>query len=89
MMLRFLLDGMEYAIVLPTLYGFLGKMNANIDYIGIIVAAYAFGGFISGPIFDKFLTDSGSENWLSASVVFCQCWVTSSTFSLLRSTIYQ
>jgi len=53
MMLRFLLDGMEYAIVLPTLYGFLGKMNANIDYIGIIVAAYALGGFISGPIFGQ------------------------------------
>ena len=66
MMLRFLLDGMEYAIVLPTLYGFLGKLKANIDYIGIIVAAYALGGFISGPIFGKI-----SDHWGIGKLVIC------------------
>ena len=60
MAMRFLLDGMEYAIVLPTLYGFLVKINANIEFIGIIVAAYAMGGFIAGPAFGWFADKFGT-----------------------------
>ena len=53
MSLRFLLDGLEYAIIIPTLYGFLQKMNADVKFLGIISASYAIGGFVAAPVFGK------------------------------------
>ena len=43
MAMRVLLDGIEYAIILPTLGFYLEEMKADRDYIGTVVAAYAFG----------------------------------------------
>ena len=48
---RFFLDGLEYAIVIPTLYGFLLKMGAEVKMLGVIGASYALGGFTAAPIF--------------------------------------
>ena len=60
MALRFLLDGMEYAIVIPTLYGFLTKLGINVKFLGVIGASYAIGGFIAAPIFGKISDQVGS-----------------------------
>jgi len=55
---RFLSDGVEYSIILPTLYNYLVKRyETDVSYVGVVMAAYAFGGLISapfiGPLADK------------------------------------
>lgn len=66
MAMRFLLDGIEYAIILPTLGFYLEEMKADRDYIGTVVAAYAFGGFLAGPIFGRL-----SDAWGIPKLVIC------------------
>lgn len=47
---RFFTDGVEYSIILPTLYNYLVKRyETDVSYVGVIMAAYAFGGLISAP----------------------------------------
>ena len=47
---RFFTDGVEYSIILPTLYNYLVKRyETDVSYVGVVMAAYAFGGLISAP----------------------------------------
>lgn len=50
MMFRFLTDGVEYAIILPTLWDYLKTKNCEVSYIGIVLGVYAIGGLISAPL---------------------------------------
>lgn len=54
--LYFFLCGVEYAVILPTINGFLRTMNGETYFLGIIMSAFSFAGIIASPIFGR-ITD--------------------------------
>eukprot|EP00118_Oscarella_pearsei_P022613 m.264100 g.264100 ORF g.264100 m.264100 type:complete len:458 (+) comp40463_c1_seq1:253-1626(+) len=48
--LAFFFGGVEYAVVIPTLWSFLDSMNATYGFFGLTFASFSIGALISGPI---------------------------------------
>ena len=58
---RFLTDGVEYAIVIPTLHDYLREnFNQDVRYTGIVLSCYAMGGLVSAPIMGHLSDKLGS-----------------------------
>jgi predicted MFS family arabinose efflux permease len=58
---RFLTDGVEYAIVIPTLHDYLREnFNQDVRYTGIVLSCYAMGGLVSAPIMGYLSDKMGS-----------------------------
>ncbi|KAK3533900.1 hypothetical protein QTP70_034889 [Hemibagrus guttatus] len=49
--LIFLLSGVEYAVILPTIWRFLQTLDAAPYFLGISLSAFSFSGLLSGPLF--------------------------------------
>ncbi|XP_033006648.1 uncharacterized protein LOC117047521 [Lacerta agilis] len=49
--LIFLSGGIEYAVILPTLWAYLQTLNAEPYYLGLGISAFSFAGLITGPLF--------------------------------------
>ncbi|XP_060796464.1 major facilitator superfamily domain-containing protein 8 [Neoarius graeffei] len=49
--LIFLLSGVEYAVILPTIWRFLQTLDAAPYFLGLSLSAFSFSGLLSGPLF--------------------------------------
>ncbi|XP_077972707.1 major facilitator superfamily domain-containing protein 8-like [Styela clava] len=49
--LFFFFSGVEYAVILPTLNGYLITFDAKQSFLGLVLAAFSFSGMISAPIY--------------------------------------
>ena len=49
----FLFQGISTSLVLATINGYLKSFGAHTDYMGYVMAGYAFGGIIAAPMFGK------------------------------------
>ncbi|XP_071805300.1 major facilitator superfamily domain-containing protein 8-like isoform X2 [Asterias amurensis] len=50
----FLLGGIEYAVVLPTLNEYLGSLDGDATFFGIVMAAFSFSGVLTSPLYGLF-----------------------------------
>lgn len=51
--LWFLLSGIDYSIVLPTVHHYMKSIDAESYYIGIVISSLSFGAMLSAPIYAK------------------------------------
>lgn len=51
--LYFFLTGTEYAIILPTLNGYLNYLDAERYFLGLVLAAFSLTGLLSAPIYGR------------------------------------
>ncbi|XP_078487276.1 major facilitator superfamily domain-containing protein 8-like [Ciona intestinalis] len=65
--LYYLLSGVEYAVILPTLNLYLKDLNANQSFLGFVMASFSLTGLISAPIYGRFTDRTGSTK---AAVLF-------------------
>lgn len=49
--LIFLFSGIEYAVILPTIWAYLRTLHAEPYFLGLGLAAFSFSGLLAGPIF--------------------------------------
>uniref|UniRef100_H3D3Q8 Major facilitator superfamily (MFS) profile domain-containing protein n=1 Tax=Tetraodon nigroviridis TaxID=99883 RepID=H3D3Q8_TETNG len=49
--LIFLLSGIEYAVILPTVWRYLQTLEAPPYFLGLALSAFSFSGLLSGPLF--------------------------------------
>uniref|UniRef100_A0A669DVL5 Major facilitator superfamily domain-containing protein 8 n=1 Tax=Oreochromis niloticus TaxID=8128 RepID=A0A669DVL5_ORENI len=49
--LIFLLSGVEYAVILPTIWHFLQTLDAAPYFLGLVLSAFSLSGLLSGPLF--------------------------------------
>lgn len=49
--LLFLLSGVEYAVILPTIWKYLQTLDAAPYFLGVSLSAFSFSGLLSGPLF--------------------------------------
>ncbi|XP_067272504.1 major facilitator superfamily domain-containing protein 8 [Pseudorasbora parva] len=49
--LIFLLSGIEYAVILPTIWRYLQTLNAATYFLGLSLSAFSFSGLLAGPLF--------------------------------------
>ncbi|XP_016316108.1 LOW QUALITY PROTEIN: major facilitator superfamily domain-containing protein 8-like [Sinocyclocheilus anshuiensis] len=49
--LIFLLSGIEYAVILPTIWRYLQTLNAAPYFLGLSLSAFSFSGLLAGPLF--------------------------------------
>uniref|UniRef100_A0A3B3ZLR1 Major facilitator superfamily (MFS) profile domain-containing protein n=1 Tax=Periophthalmus magnuspinnatus TaxID=409849 RepID=A0A3B3ZLR1_9GOBI len=49
--LLFLLSGVEYAVILPTIWRYLQTLDAAPYFLGLSLSAFSFTGLLSGPLF--------------------------------------
>lgn len=49
--LLFLLSGVEYAVILPTIWKYLQTLDAAPYFLGLSLSAFSFSGLLSGPLF--------------------------------------
>lgn len=58
--LFFFLSGVEYAVILPTLNGYLTSLDAEQAFLGIVMSAFSFTGLIAAPIYGRITDKTGS-----------------------------
>ncbi|XP_042368320.1 uncharacterized protein mfsd8l1 isoform X2 [Plectropomus leopardus] len=49
--LIFLMSGVEYAVILPTIWRYLQNLDAAPYFLGLALSAFSFSGLLSGPLF--------------------------------------
>ncbi|XP_031715172.1 uncharacterized protein mfsd8l1 isoform X1 [Anarrhichthys ocellatus] len=49
--LIFLLSGVEYAVILPTIWRYLQTLDAAPYFLGLALSAFSFSGLLTGPLF--------------------------------------
>ncbi|KAM9849386.1 major facilitator superfamily domain-containing protein 8 [Aulostomus maculatus] len=49
--LLFLLSGVEYAVILPTIWRYLQMLDAESYFLGLALSAFSLSGLLSGPLF--------------------------------------
>ncbi|XP_030583241.1 major facilitator superfamily domain-containing protein 8 [Archocentrus centrarchus] len=49
--LIFLLSGVEYAVILPTIWSYLQTLDAAPYFLGLVLSAFSLSGLLSGPLF--------------------------------------
>nr|XP_056705975.1 major facilitator superfamily domain-containing protein 8-like [Euleptes europaea] len=49
--LLFLAGGIEYAVILPTIWAYLRTLDAEPYFLGLAISAFSFAGLITGPLF--------------------------------------
>ncbi|XP_072037051.1 uncharacterized protein [Amphiura filiformis] len=49
--LFFLFGGIEYAIIMPTVYLYIQELGGDPSFLGVVLAAFSFTGLIAAPIF--------------------------------------
>ncbi|XP_043926562.1 major facilitator superfamily domain-containing protein 8-like isoform X1 [Protopterus annectens] len=51
--LIFLFSGIEYAVILPTIWAYLQTLHAEPYFLGLGLAAFSFSGLLAGPVFGQ------------------------------------
>ncbi|KAL8188102.1 UNVERIFIED_CONTAM: hypothetical protein K2H54_061665, partial [Gekko kuhli] len=49
--LLFLAGGIEYAVILPTIWAYLRTLDSEPYFLGLAISAFSFAGLITGPLF--------------------------------------
>nr|CAB3263801.1 major facilitator superfamily domain-containing protein 8-like [Phallusia mammillata] len=65
--LYYLLSGIEYAVILPTLNNYLLSLGADKFFIGLVMSAFSLTGLLSAPLYGRFTDKTGSTK---ATVIF-------------------
>uniref|UniRef100_A0A3Q3JYL0 Major facilitator superfamily (MFS) profile domain-containing protein n=1 Tax=Monopterus albus TaxID=43700 RepID=A0A3Q3JYL0_MONAL len=58
--LIFFLSGVEYAVILPTIWRYLQTLNAAPYFLGLVLSAFSFSGLLSGPLFGHWSDRTGT-----------------------------
>lgn len=58
--LIFLLSGIEYAVILPTIWRYLQTLNAAPYFLGLALSAFSLSGLLSGPLFGHWSDRTGT-----------------------------
>ncbi|XP_041648099.1 uncharacterized protein mfsd8l1 [Cheilinus undulatus] len=58
--LMFLLSGIEYAVILPTIWRYLQTLNAAPYFLGLALSAFSLSGLLSGPLFGHWSDRTGT-----------------------------
>ncbi|XP_077971536.1 uncharacterized protein LOC120345755 [Styela clava] len=58
--LYFFFCGVEYAVILPTINGYLISLGAEQTFLGIVLASFSFGGLVSAPLYGWVADKTGS-----------------------------
>uniref|UniRef100_UPI0037E9781F major facilitator superfamily domain-containing protein 8 n=1 Tax=Semicossyphus pulcher TaxID=241346 RepID=UPI0037E9781F len=58
--LMFLLSGVEYAVILPTIWKYLQTLNAAPYFLGLALSAFSLSGLLSGPLFGHWSDRTGT-----------------------------
>ncbi|XP_041791154.1 major facilitator superfamily domain-containing protein 8 [Chelmon rostratus] len=58
--LIFLLSGVEYAVILPTIWKYLQTLDAAPYFLGLALSAFSLSGLLSGPLFGHWSDRSGA-----------------------------
>ncbi|XP_030071948.1 major facilitator superfamily domain-containing protein 8 isoform X1 [Microcaecilia unicolor] len=57
--LIFLFGGIEYAVILPTIWDYLRTLHAEPYFLGLGLSAFSFSGLLSGPLFGQWSDRTG------------------------------
>lgn len=68
--LFFFLSGIEYAVILPTLNGYLKNLQAEQAFLGIVMSAFSFSGLIAAPVYGR-ITDKTRSTKLCVIIGNC------------------
>lgn len=77
--LFFFLSGIEYAVILPTLNGYLKSLDAEQAFLGIVMSAFSFSGLVAAPIYGR-ITDK------TRSIKICV--IVSNLFEIIGNCLY-
>ncbi|XP_053486070.1 major facilitator superfamily domain-containing protein 8 [Ictalurus furcatus] len=58
--LLFFLSGIEYAVILPTIWRYLQILNAPPYFLGLGLSAFSFSGLVTGPLFGRWSDRTGA-----------------------------
>ncbi|XP_076804912.1 major facilitator superfamily domain-containing protein 8-like [Clavelina lepadiformis] len=58
--LYYLLSGVEYAVILPTLNMYLASLNASSFFIGMVLSSFSLTGLLSAPLYGQITDVTGS-----------------------------
>lgn len=58
--LMFLLSGIEYAVILPTIWRYLQTLDAPPYFLGLALSAFSLSGLLSGPLFGHWSDRTGT-----------------------------
>ncbi|XP_077579696.1 major facilitator superfamily domain-containing protein 8-like [Stigmatopora nigra] len=58
--LIFLLSGIEYAVILPTIWRYLQILRAPPYFLGLTLSAFSLSGLLSGPVFGRWSDDAAT-----------------------------
>ncbi|KAE8294071.1 hypothetical protein D5F01_LYC07017 [Larimichthys crocea] len=58
--LLFLLSGVEYAVILPTIWRYLQTLDAAPYFLGLALSAFSLSGLLSGPLFGHWSDRTGT-----------------------------
>lgn len=70
--LYFFLSGVEYAVILPTLNGYLLSMNAEKYFLGIVMSSFSFTGLIFSPVFGSITDRIGTAKLCIIAANVCE-----------------
>lgn len=59
--LIFLLSGVEYAVILPTIWRYLQTLDAAPYFLGLALSAFSLSGLLSGPLFGHWSDRTGTS----------------------------
>ncbi|KAM9461594.1 major facilitator superfamily domain-containing protein 8 [Clarias gariepinus] len=69
--LVFLLSGVEYAVILPTIWRFLQTLDAAPYFLGLSLSAFSLSGLLSGPLFGIW---SDKTHGTKKIILFANCF---------------
>ncbi|MCI4383349.1 hypothetical protein PGIGA_G00025440 [Pangasianodon gigas] len=69
--LIFLLSGVEYAVILPTIWRFLQTLDAAPYFLGLSLSAFSLSGLLSGPLFGLW---SDRTHGTKKIILFANCF---------------
>uniref|UniRef100_A0AAQ4PX16 Major facilitator superfamily (MFS) profile domain-containing protein n=1 Tax=Gasterosteus aculeatus aculeatus TaxID=481459 RepID=A0AAQ4PX16_GASAC len=69
--LIFLLSGVEYAVILPTIWRYLQTLEAAPYFLGLVLSAFSLSGLLTGPLFGYWSDQSGATKKI---ILFANCF---------------
>nr|XP_039252520.1 uncharacterized protein LOC120329804 [Styela clava] len=77
--LYFFLCGVEYAVILPTLNGYLISLDGPTGFLGIIMSSFSLTGLLSAPIYGRIADKTGANK---------MCAIISNIFEIIGNFMY-
>ncbi|KAJ1087501.1 hypothetical protein NDU88_000670 [Pleurodeles waltl] len=73
----FLLGGIEYAVILPTIWSYLQTLDAEPYFLGLGLSAFSFSGLLAGPLFGHWSDRTGRTK---AAILFANMFEIAGNF---------